>query len=449
VVGYLEERNFKEGLRRYLEKHQYGCAASAHLWEAMEEISEEPIVAMMKSWIEQSGFPLVEAQRDGNTIILSQRRFTYLPNGYDQVWVIPVSVQVFYESGRSQTIATLFEGKTTGIDVGRGATAYKVNQGQTGFYRVRYLKEDDLAQLGNRVSTRELCAEDRWGLENDLYALVKSGEAALDQYLKLLSHYKNDDGFLPLTSIADHLFDAYLVVDGTQRAEIASVNKSFLEAVLTRIGYKPDPREKHIVSILRDQVMVYAAIFGSDDAAEFGERMFRLMREGKNIHPDITKSVLQIAALNGDEHTFSWLAQRFECAQSEYERMNLLAALGSFQNDALIRKAQAYILTVVPDRNKFIPITYMASNPHAITSLWEWYESHVSIFEQFHPMHFERIVAAIVPVCGIERRDQVTEFFEHYMKQKDKARDVIRLSLERLAINSRMRAATSYGRGPR
>jgi hypothetical protein len=36
---------------------------------------------------------------------------------------------------------------------------------------------------------------------------------------------------------------------------------------------------------------------------------------------------------------------------------------------------------------------------------------------------------------------EVKDFFENYMQKTDKARDVIRLSLEKLEINLRMRAA--------
>ena len=54
-------------------------------------------------------------------------------------------------------------------------------------------------------------------------------------------------------------------------------------------------------------------------------------------------------------------------------------------------------------------------------------------------MLYERVVAAIVPIAGLQRADEVKAFFDHYRAQKDKAKDVINLSLERLEINLRMR----------
>ena len=95
----------------------------------------------------------------------------------------------------------------------------------------------------------------------------------------------------------------------------------------------------------------------------------------------------------------------------------------------------------VPARNKFIPVVAMASNPHAIPLLWDWYVSNLDQIEQFHPMLYERVVAAIVPMAGMDNPQEVQEFFEDYMQKTDKAKDVIKLSLEKLEINLRMRNA--------
>jgi hypothetical protein len=100
---------------------------------------------------------------------------------------------------------------------------------------------------------------------------------------------------------------------------------------------------------------------------------------------------------------------------------------------------QDYILVEVPSRNKFIPISSMAANPHAILSLWEWFASHLDLIEQLHPAHFERVIEAIVPIAGIEREAEVQAFFKEYLRDRGTARDVIRMSLEELRINSRMR----------
>jgi len=150
---------------------------------------------------------------------------------------------------------------------------------------------------------------------------------------------------------------------------------------------------------------------------------------------------IRVGALNGDDKGFDWFETRFNTSESEHDRMNILVALGCFREKKLIQRAQQYILGSVPGRNKFIPIASMTVNPNAVPHMWDWFRSQLNALEQFHPLHYERVIAGIIPVCGLGREDEVTAFFKDYMHKKSKARDAIKLSLEKLEINSRMRNA--------
>jgi len=439
IEGYIGSDNFKEGLRNYLGKHAYGCASSEDLWEAFEAVSEKPVLRMMKSWIEQPGFPIVEAKRSGESLTLTQKRFTYLPNDSNQKWLIPITIRLFYDNGGSRSITILLEGESKKIDIGAGVLGYKVNDRQTGFYRVKYRDKNTLHDLSKRVLTKSLEPEDRWGLQNDLYALVKRGEASIDDYLDFLSNYKDEKAFLPLTSIAGNLFQAFLVMDETRRRRVAAMGRSILERVLFDIGFEPKPDEKHTLSIFRDKTIWQAALYGSREVERFALSQFESLIKGATIHPDLMKSIMQVGALNAREETFDWFDRRLQASKSEHERINILVALGCFSDRALLGRAQQYVLDEVPMRNKFIPIVSMASNPFAVASMWDWYVSHLEELEQFHPMHYERVITAIVPLDGIAREEEVRAFFTDYIGKKDMAKDAIRMSLERLEVYSRMR----------
>ncbi|MBW1896817.1 MAG: M1 family metallopeptidase, partial [Deltaproteobacteria bacterium] len=391
VEGHIGADAFKGGLRRYLEKHAYGCASSRHLWEALEEASDTPVIEMMKSWIEQPGHPVVAATRNGNKLVLNQKRFTYLQNESKQTWLVPIAVKVFYEGGHSKTMTTLLAGQRTTIDLGEGALAYKVNDRQTGFYRVHYREQTNLQALGEKVLNKVLPQDDRWGLQNDLYGLVKNGSFIMDEYLDFLSYYENEDAFLPMTSIASNLLHAYMVMDGPTRDRIASTGRSLFEKVLLHIGFEPNPSEGHTTAMLRDQIMFRAVLFGSMEVEAFALERFSSCMEGERVHPDIMKSVMQTGALHGRAEVFDWFDKRLGAVQSEHERMILLTAIASFKGGNLIKVVQQYALDEVPDRNKFIPISCLAANPYAAPHMWEWFVSHIDALEQLHPMHYERV----------------------------------------------------------
>ncbi len=439
IEGYVGKENFKEGLRHYLKKHAYACASSHHLWDAFEEVSDQPVSKIMKNWIEQPGYPIVEAKKEGDKLSLSQKRFSHLPNESKQQWLIPVSVKVYLENGNSKIITVRLDQRSTVIDLGSGILSYKVNHEQTGFYRVKYLEKSNLLELGRQVARKRLSVEDRWGLQNDLYALVKSCDVSIDEYLDYLSFYSDEDAYLPLTSIADNLFHAYLAMEGKGREKIASTGKSLFEKVLEDIGYEPGKDEKHTTSLLRDQILWHSVLYGSDEASAFADSGFLSLMKGQKIHPDIMKSIMQAGALSGGNDVFDWFVGRLQASESEHERMNILMAMGSFKGKKLIEKAQQFVLDKTPARNKFIPIGQMATNPYAMPLMWDWYVSNLDQLEQLHPVHYERVIAAIVPLCRVEEKDRVISFFNDYMTKKKDTKDVIKLSLEKLEINSAMR----------
>ena len=175
------------------------------------------------------------------------------------------------------------------------------------------------------------------------------------------------------------------------------------------------------------------------NAAQFAGEKLKALINGEPVHADIVKSVMQVGALNGNDATYTWLRERFESSASEHERMNILAAFGCFSDRELIEKSLQYSVDEVPDRNKFIPIVAMSSNPHAVDSMWDWYVAHLSELEQFHPLLYERVIAAIVPVGGIGDSDRVKAFFEKYIQEQPQTTEVVKLSLEKLEINLRMR----------
>ncbi len=439
VQEYIGDEDMRKGLQHYLKTFEYANAASHDLWEALEDISGKPVITLMKSWIEQPGHPIVQARRDGRLLTLTQKRFTYLENTSEQTWLIPVTISAYGGTGGPRMISILLKDKSAQVDLGTDTVAYKINTGQTGFYRVAYRTPEDLAAVGQWVADKAVSPEDRWGLQNDLFAQVQSNGAVIEDYLAFLANYHSEDAYLPLSSLADNLFHAYLVFKGSRREAIRVTGKSMLGKALARIGYLPSPEEPVTTSLLRDQILWHAVIYGSNEAGEFVAARFKDLLEGEAVHPDILKSVLMAGALAGGADTLKWLIRRFESCSSEHERIQILTAMGCFQDSDLIRKALMYAVKEVPVRNRFVPIVSAAENPHASGAMWSWFVEHIDSLETFHPLLYERVIAGIVPVPGLSNPDDVKAFFIQYLEQNPHLDAVVRMSLERLQINHRMR----------
>ena len=92
LEGFLGENVFRDGVRKYIAAHKYSNTTTADLWEALTEVSGKPVGELAPGWTEQPGFPLVKVKREGNTIKLSQDRFTvHFPNPPTLQWQVPLT----------------------------------------------------------------------------------------------------------------------------------------------------------------------------------------------------------------------------------------------------------------------------------------------------------------------------------------------------------------------
>ena len=441
IEGYIGADNFQSGLRHYLKAHQYACASSHHLWEAFESASDQPITDMVEHWVMQPGFPMVEACRNGNQLTLTQKRFTYRPLASDTCWPIPVVMDVFDSSKNAQRQTIMLDQPQLSIPLDGQVKAVKINAGQTGFYRVRYTAPSDMEALARLIREQGMPPKDRWGVQNDLFAMVRAGLTSMHDYLDLLKSYDRETADLPLTSIDANLFSAGLVLGDGWWPSLAREGNAFALRALKRIGYEPRKGEPQTMAMLREQMLWHAALYEDEKVLAFTADQFKTLAEDGSVHPDLARSVMQAGILQGGEQAFEILCQRLEATDSEHERMNILMALGSQKDPDLIRETLNYTLEHVPDRNRFIPLVALCLNPHAIPLMWDWYLTHVQALETFHPLLYERVIAGIIPLAGMQSPEAVKDFFTDYMEKHPQTVDVVKLSLEKLEINLAMRKA--------
>ncbi len=438
IRDYIGEDHFRSGLQHYLQTHAYDCAGSEEFWAAFEAVSEAPVSAIMRAWVEQPGYPVVTAEHHGDELRLSQQRFTFQPQADETLWPIPVTLRLFESDGTQRQERVLLEAAEQHVPIG-DAVAVKVNDGQTGFYRVAYADPAQRAALGVLVRGRCLATIDRWGLQNDLFALVRAGREPLGVYLNFLNWYVDETDSMPLVSIDQHLRHAHLLTGAGHETRIAAAGREMTARVLARIGFEPPADEPHAIAALRDQFLFSAAVYGDNEAIAFA----RAAAERTKLHPDILKGVCQADAYLNDGAAFGRLVARYQNAGSEHERLVVLAAMGCFRDPDLLAQARAFVLAKVPDRNRFIPLVAMGSNPHAVGDLWHWFTGAQDQLADFHPLLLERVVAAVIPVAGMRDPAAVETFFSRYIEDHPQAADVVKLSLEKLAINLRFADAAA------
>jgi puromycin-sensitive aminopeptidase len=191
---YLGAPVFREGVRDYLRTHRYGNADTGDLWAALGRSAQQPIPAIMDGWIFQPGYPLVTAALDAGQLVLSQQRFTYLPEPLtppaepprDPTWQVPIQLRI-NAGGTAVTERTLLGAREARVRLPENAESVLVNAGGHGFYRVRYSPELRERLLG--VGVERLEPVERFNLVNDAWAVTVAGLMPLVEYLELTGRF--------------------------------------------------------------------------------------------------------------------------------------------------------------------------------------------------------------------------------------------------------------------
>ncbi|MGQ9723297.1 MAG: M1 family metallopeptidase [Candidatus Jordarchaeum sp.] len=440
LVGYLGEEKFKNGIQNFLNKYKFSCATSQEYWEAFQETTSEPVNEFAECWVYQAGYPIIEVKRNGNKLLLTQQTFTYITNNSNKSWLIPVNILLFLKNGETKTVSTLFRDKTTSIQIPVDTIAFKINTEQTGFYRVKY-EEEMWEELGELVKEKKLSPLDSFGLENDFYTLVRRGDYTLTDYLNFLEKYfGQEDRFLPLIDISQNLMHAYLVVE-SQREQIRKLGRGLFENALEKIGFEPKDDDELQVSSMRDTLLWAAFSFGSQGVAQFGAEKFQELLDGKKVHADILSSILKIGAVTNEKAPDHFREKVMSADTPEIEKLLILNALGCFREKEKVLEALEFNLEHVPKKNRNQIINMACQNPAVMDYMWQWFLDNLDKLEQLHPAHFERVIISLIPVCGLYRETEVKKFFEEYMKKRETGQDTIKMALELMEVNSKLKNA--------
>ena len=409
---YVGERNFRDGLRYYLTKHQYKNAEGHDLWNAIGKISKKPVRQMMNSWIRQVGFPIVEVEKKNSKLHLTQNRFLlesdkkYLKG----LWQIPISI------GNNKNKVKLMTKKTETLTL-KNENAPIVNSQKKGFVRVKYDLEL-LEILKSQINEKNLNHIDRWNIQNDLFAICVSSNESISNYLDFTEAYHNEENYLSSINVANNLNFLYLLSFNKPFVdEIKRHTHNYFRELYERLGWDAQPNEKHTDALLRAMVLFVLGKLEDEEILDEAKNRFNLHLKGKSIiKPDLREVVFSLASWTGDEEIFEKLIRLYRKAASQESKLRVLAALCYFKDKKLLEKTLKFILTdEVRSQNLALPIIRISSNPYGKQIMWPWLKKNwktlIKKFGHGNPIA-NRIVASISLVANDSMESEIKQFFK-------------------------------------
>lgn len=414
LENFVGEKKFQAGLKDYLEKFQYKNAEGKDLWHAIEKSSNMPVTSMVKTWLNQEGFPIVRVGKRNSTLKLSQKRFLMESSTTKQkgTWAIPVSIGLQHE------VAKKFLTKKIDTVKLKSKDSIVINHNRNGFYRIQYdnrLLED----LKKKIHAKKISHINRWAIQNDLFALCVQGNSSVKNYLDFTTAYYDETNYLSAVNVANNLNFLYLHTffeDFSQ--EIRNYSARYLKNILNRLGWDAKANERHTDALFRSFVILALGKMNDKDVvAEAQSRFKKFLKNRNSLNPDLRESVFSIVAWKGDKKIQKQLMSIYKKAKTQEGKMRVLAGMCQFQDQSLLLETLNFSQSAhVRSQNMFLPIMRVAGNPHGKTILWPWFKKNWRSLSkkvgQGNPL-LNRIVSSISLAADSSMEKDIRRFFKN------------------------------------
>jgi aminopeptidase N len=419
IENYVGADVFRKGVNAYLQAHAYGNAAAPDFWSAIATAAAKPVDAIMPTFVNQPGVPLVtvsttcDADKTSTRGALTQNRFS-LGSTSAERWQIPVCPKA--EGATEPGPCTIVSKPEQVVPLAKGCASWVfLNGGARGYFRTAY-SPDMLRAMAPHIETG-LTAPERVVLMDDEWALVRAGKHSVADYLTLASGFSAETSAGALGVVADRLgtMHEYLTTDVTRPKFEAAVRR-ILQPIMQRVGFTASGSDADEQRELRAVVVGSLGTSGNDPdvIAKARAALDASLSGGAPLDPTLAGPATHIAAAHGDAKLFDALTAAAERAKSPEDHYRYLYALSEFRDPALSDRALRMSLAPeMRNQDTAIFLSQFLGNPTATAHAWAFVKANwqalapkVTIFGGD-----TNIIAALGSFCDAASRDDVAAFF--------------------------------------
>jgi aminopeptidase N/puromycin-sensitive aminopeptidase len=418
VENYVGPEVFRQGVHSYLQAHMYGNATAEDFWNAQTATSHLPIDKIMSSFVTQPGVPLLTLSRKQSDVLpISQYRFFFSADDENKPllrgWTIPVCLKT---SGQPVCRVVALGDDILPLPASAGMPFLYVNAAAKGYYRTVYTPPQFSAILANAETA--LTPVERIGLLGDRFALVRSGQSTVGDYVNLVLALRQDPAADVLDTAHKQLQKIVSdIADDEDRAELDAVLRRQFGPVYTALG-APEKNESFDRQQLRG--IVFEVLGEAKDPAVLAQARQLTDRayasgntKDKTLDPTLTDAAVLITSAKGDAALYERVLAASKDPSDPGDQTDALHTLARFRDPALVERTLDYTVSgQVRNQDSWTVLVILLQDRETRDQTWAYIEKHWDkVHAQFTANSGVRVVAATGNFCSVKQRDEVAGFF--------------------------------------
>lgn len=417
VRALLGDEALRKGLKNYFAAHKYGNATGDDLWKALGEASGLDIGAIMNSWLEQPGYPVVNAKVEDGKLVLTQKQF-FIGEGKEvgRKWQIPLN------SNYAAVPKIMKDGKLVVGDyadlIADNGVPFLLNVGNNSDFIVKYDKTllDDIL---NHID--ELDAVDKLQLLQDFRLLAEGGHMSYADIVPLLPKFA--DSTSPIVNNALYRIMTtlrnFVTPDSKEEKDLKKLYNLLSEKQVKRLGLLPKPGESNDNNLTRPYVVAASLYAGNDETINGLHTIYSENSDNlEGISADIRSAVLVNEVKNfGNMTLFDKLLKKYQETSDASLKQDLCAGITSTKMpeiiDAIVDDFENSEIIKPQDLRAWY--RNVLANPFGQEQAWNWIRLEWPWLEATvgGDMEFATFITVTANIFHTEERlNQFKDFFE-------------------------------------
>lgn len=336
VRALIGDDALREGLKNYFEAHKYHNATGADLWDALGKAANLDIGAIMKSWLEQPGYPVVEAKVVDGQLQLSQQQF-FIGDGHDtgRLWQIPLNAN-YKEAPQIMKEKAISLGNYQELRQQNGKP-FRLNVGNNSHFIVKYdqtLMNDLLDHLD------ELNAIDQRQLLQDFRLLADGQQLSYADIIPLLPQFADSHSEIVNTALYAivNKLKQFVTPDSAEEKALKKFVNQLSAKQVSRLGWEPRAGESNDDQLTRPIVLGAALYAENSEAIKAAHEIFtnnhqRLEKLSADIRPLVLRNEVKHY---GSKDLFNEFLENYRETTDASYKGDLNSAITSTPDNSLI-----------------------------------------------------------------------------------------------------------------
>lgn len=341
VRALLGDKALQKGLKYYFDHHKFGNTTGDDLWNALSTATDLNIAEIMHSWLNQPGYPVVNAFVEDGHLKLAQKQF-FVGEGEDKgrTWQIPLNANFEAPAIMTEKELDLGDYKTLRENAGH---ALRINVGNTTHCVVKYdetLMNDILAEVEDLDSISKL------QLLQDLRLLSEGRESSYAEVVPLLDKLKDSKSNLVNNAIytTARKLRQFVTPDSDAENYLKQFYNRLSEEQVKRLGWDVKPDESDEDKLTRPYVLSASLYGGNIDSVRAAHKLYQDHEDDlESLNADVRPYVLINEVKNcGSSALTDKLINLYQTTSDASFKSDLTAAITSSKSESELEKVVSY-----------------------------------------------------------------------------------------------------------